>query len=68
MTEAEIMELINIKRHTLEEYRTAKPAVSNAALKVLEDEIKTLEISLAKASSAPKRPGEKKVFLDECAG
>lgn len=68
MTEAEIMELINIKRHTLEEYQAAKPPVSEAALKVLEGEIKELEISLAKASATPKRTGEKKVFLDECAG
>lgn len=68
MTEAEIMELLNIKRHSLEEYRSVKPPVSATTLKVLEDEIKTLEISLAKASAAPKRTGEKKVFLDECAG
>ena len=65
MTQAEIMELINLKRSTLEEYRGK--AVSATTLKVLEDEVKALEISLAKAS-APKATGTKKVFLDECAG
>ncbi len=68
MTEAETLELINIKRHTLEEYRAANPPVSATTLKVLEDEIKTLETSLAKASASPKKKGERKVFLDECAG
>ncbi len=66
MTEAEIMELINIKRRSLEEYRSLKSA-NPATTKVLEDEIKSLEVSLAKAA-APKKTGEKKVFLDECAG
>jgi hypothetical protein len=65
MTQAEIMELINLKRSTLEEYKGK--AVSATTLKVLEDEVKTLEISLAKAS-APKPTGQKKIFLDECAG
>ncbi len=68
MTQAEIMELLTIKRNSLEEYRAKSPPVSATTLKVLEDEIKALEISLAKASAAPKRTGEKKVFLDECAG
>ena len=67
MTEAEIMELINLKRHTLEDYRSAK-SVSNTTLKVLEDEVKALELSLAKAAAATKPTGQKKVFLDECAG
>ena len=66
MTEAEIMELINLKRHSLEEYRSGK-SVSASTLKVLEDEVKTLELSLARAA-APKPSGQKKVFLDECAG
>jgi hypothetical protein len=66
MTEAEIMELINLKRSTLEEYRGK--AVSATTLKVLEDEIKTLEISLAKASAPKPATGQKKIFLDECAG
>ena len=65
MTEAETLELINLKRHTLEEYRGK--SVSATTLKVLEDEIKALELSLAKAST-PKPTGTKKVFLDECAG
>jgi cell division FtsZ-interacting protein ZapD len=46
MTEAEIMEQINKKRSTLEQYRTAPPADSTV-VKVLEDEIKTLESSLS---------------------
>jgi hypothetical protein len=62
MTEAETMELINVKRHSLEELRSANPTSSAAA--VLEKEIQELESSLAKA--APKR--QRKVFLDECAG
>lgn len=66
MTEAEIMELINIKRRSLEEYKASKSATATTT-KVLEDEIKSLEVSLAKAA-APKKTGEKKVFLDECAG
>ncbi len=66
MTEAEIMELINIKRRSLEEYKAVKSA-SPTTVKVLEDELRSLEISLAKAA-APKKTGDKKVFLDECAG
>ncbi len=66
MTEAEIMELINIKRRSLEEYKAGKSA-SPTTVKVLEDELRSLEVSLAKAA-APKKTGEKKVFLDECAG
>ena len=66
MTEAEIMELINLKRRSLEDYKGMKTA-SATTVKVLEDEIKTLEISLARAS-APKPTGQKKIFLDECAG
>ena len=66
MTEAEIMELINLKRRTLEDYRTANP--NSSALKVLEDEIKELESSLAKASAPQRRTGERKIFLDECSG
>ncbi|MBI4296294.1 MAG: hypothetical protein HY667_04160 [Chloroflexi bacterium] len=67
MTQAEIMELINIKRNMLEQHRAANPADTSAVVKILENEIKELETSLAKASPAPKR-SEKKVFLDECAG
>jgi hypothetical protein len=65
MTEAEMMELINIKRQTLEQTRAANP--KSAVLAVLEGEIKQLEVGLAKAA-APKRTGQKKIFLDECAG
>jgi hypothetical protein len=65
MTEAEMVELINIKRQTLEQTKAANP--NSAILGVLEGEIKQLETNLAKAS-APKRTGQKKIFLDECAG
>ncbi len=65
MTEAEMIELINIKRQTLEQQRAANP--NSAVLSVLEGEIKQLEANLAKAA-APKRSGQKKIFLDECAG
>lgn len=65
MTEAEMIELINIKRQTLEQQRAANP--NSALLGVLEGEIKQLEANLAKAT-APKRTGQKKIFLDECAG
>jgi hypothetical protein len=67
MTEAEIMELINFKRNSLEQYRSANNADNSAVVKILENEIKELESSLAKVSAAPKRSG-KKIFLDECAG
>jgi hypothetical protein len=67
MTEAEILELINIKRNSLEQYRSSGSADNSAVVKILENEIKELESSLAKAAAAPKRTG-KKVFLDECAG
>lgn len=65
MTEAEMIELINIKRQTLEAQRSVNP--NSAVLAVLEKEIKELEINLAKAA-APKTTGKKKIFLDECAG
>jgi hypothetical protein len=63
MTEAEIMELINVKRNTLEAHKAQNPDGS-AVADILEKEIKELEASLAK-SATPKR---RKVFLDECAG
>lgn len=65
MTEAEIMELINVKRNTLEQHRSQNPNDKGIVVTTLEKEIKELESSLAKAA-APKR--ERKVFLDECAG
>jgi hypothetical protein len=68
MTEAEIMELITIKRQTLEDYRAKTPTASATTIKIMEDEIKQLESSLVKANAAPKRTGSKKIFLDECAG
>ena len=68
MTEAEMMELINIKRQMLEQQRSANPTGNSAVLKVLETEIKELETNLAKAAAIPKRSTQKKIFLDECAG
>ncbi len=62
MTEAETMELINVKRQSLEELRAAN--ADSSAVAVLEKEIQELESSLVKA--APKK--QRKVFLDECAG
>ncbi len=65
MTEAEMIELINIKRQTLESTRSANP--NSPVLTVLETELKNLETDLAKASAA-KKTTKKKIFLDECAG
>jgi hypothetical protein len=67
MTQAEIMELLNLKRQTLEQRRLNNPTDNGPVVKILENEIKDLELSLVKASSANKK-SETKVFLDECAG
>lgn len=65
MTEAETMELIKVKKEDLAR-RRSQPGVSASLLKVLEDEIKTLESSVPSAAPKPKRPQQ--TFLDECAG
>jgi len=67
MTQAEIMELINIKRQALEQRLLSNPNDNGPIVKILQGEIKDLEMSLIKASTPAKR-SEKKVFLDECAG
>ncbi len=67
MTEAEIMEQLNKKRTTLEEYKSGNVAVSESEMKALEDEIKQLETSLSSAGARPRRP-RRTAFLDECAG
>jgi hypothetical protein len=67
MTEAEIMEQINKKRSTLEQYRSSNPPASPSAVKTIEEEIKALESSLTGTQAAPKRP-RRTAFLDECAG
>jgi len=67
MTEAEIMEQINKKRTTLEQYRSSNPPVSPSLVQTLEVEIKQLESSLSSGQAAPKRP-RRTAFLDECAG
>lgn len=66
MTEAEIMEQINKKRTTLEEYRSSPPADSTLVA-TLEKEIKDLEASLSSTQAAPRRQ-RRTAFLDECAG
>lgn len=63
MIEAELLEYINKKRYTLEEYRSGNPPVSNSLLKVLEAELKELEYALATEDA-----NLKKVLLDKCAG
>ncbi len=67
MTQAEIMELINIKRQALEQRLLSNPNDNGPIVKILQGEIKDLEMSLIKAS-APAKKSERKVFLDECAG
>jgi hypothetical protein len=67
MTQAEIMELINIKRQSLEQRLLTNPNDQGPIVKILQNEIKELETSLIKVSTPAKR-SEKKVFLDECAG
>ena len=61
--EAELLEYINKKRYTLEDYRAGNPRVSNSLLKVLEQELRDLEYALASEDA-----GLKKVLLDKCAG
>jgi hypothetical protein len=59
--EAELLEYINKKRITLEEYRSGNPRVSNSLIKVLEAELKELEYSFARADAEIK-----KVLTDKC--
>jgi hypothetical protein len=61
--EAELLEYINKKRYTLEDYRAGNPRVSNSLLKVLEQELRDLEYALASEDASLK-----KVLLDKCAG
>ena len=61
MIEAELLEYINNKRYTLEEYRAGNPRVSNSLLKILEDELRELECALARADA-----NLKKVLIDKC--
>ena len=63
MIEAELLEYINKKRYTLEEYRSGNPRVSNSLLKVLERELHDLEYALSSEDA-----NLKKVLLDKCAG
>lgn len=61
--EAELLEYINKKRYTFEDYRAGNPRVSNSLLKVLEQELRDLEYALASEDASLK-----KVLLDKCAG
>lgn len=63
MIEAELIEYINKKRYTLEDYRAGNPRVSRSLLKVLESELKDLEYALATEDASLR-----KVLLDKCAG
>ena len=63
MIEAELLEYINKKRYTLEDYRAGNPRVSRSLLKVLEKELTELEHALASQDA-----NLKKVLLDKCAG
>jgi hypothetical protein len=63
MIEAELLEYINKKRYTLEDYRAGNPRVSNSLLKLLEQELRDLEYALATEDASLK-----KVLLDKCAG
>jgi hypothetical protein len=60
--EAELLEYINLKRVTLEEYRAGNPRVSNSLLKVLAEELLELEYAFARADAEIK-----KVLIDKCA-
>jgi hypothetical protein len=63
MTEAETIVLLNKKQQELAEKRLAN--ASSDTLKVLEEEIKDLALTLA---SRKEKPEEERVFIDECAG
>jgi hypothetical protein len=60
--EAGLLEYINLKRFTLEEYHAGNPRVSNSLLKVLEEELLELEYAFARADAEIK-----KVLIDKCA-
>jgi hypothetical protein len=60
--EAELLEYINLKRITLEEYRAGNPRVSTSLIKVLAAELLELEYGFARADAEVK-----KVLLDKCA-
>jgi len=60
--EVALLEYINKKRETLEEYRAGNPAVSKSLMKVLEEELLELEYAFARADEKIK-----KVLVDKCA-
>ncbi len=60
--EVALLEYINQKRVTLEEYRAGNPAVSKSLMKVLEEELLELEYAFARADEKIK-----KVLVDKCA-
>jgi hypothetical protein len=59
--EARLLEYINQKRVTLEEYRAGNPRVSKSLIKVLEVELEELEYAFARADAKIK-----KVLVDKC--
>ena len=63
MVEAELIEYLNKKRYTLEEYRAGNPRVSKSLIKILETELKDIEYALAIQDASLQ-----KVLLDKCAG
>jgi hypothetical protein len=60
--EAALLEYINKKRETLEDYRAGNPPVSKSLMKVLEEELLDLEYAFARADEKVK-----KVLVDKCA-
>ncbi len=63
MLEAQLIEYINKKRYTLEEYRAGNPKVSKSLMRILENELLELEWGLACHDATIK-----KVLVDKCAG
>jgi hypothetical protein len=61
--ESQLLEYINQKRYTLEEYKAGNPRVSKSLMRILENELHELEWALASKDASIK-----KVLLDKCAG
>ncbi len=66
MTEAEVMELIKVKKEDLAS-RRSQAGVSSSLLKTLEEEIKKLESSLPNTGAEAKPKRRQQTFLDACA-
>jgi hypothetical protein len=59
--QAQLLEYINARRNTLEEYRSGNPRVSRSLIMVLEEELKELEYGFARSDAEIK-----KVLVDRC--